>query len=80
MTTKIQKWGNSAGVRIPLALMKAAQLNLNQPVDIIEHNGTIILKPLAAPRYDLSQLLADINEENCHAEIATGDGVGNEAW
>ena len=34
----------------------------------------------AKTRYTLEQLLASITEENTHAEIDTGELVGNEVW
>ena len=40
MRTVVRKWGNSASVRIPAAIMEAAHLQLDMPVDIREEGGT----------------------------------------
>lgn len=32
------------------------------------------------PAFDLDDLLAQITEENIHAEVETGEGIGNEVW
>ncbi len=36
MQVLVEKWGNSASVRIPAAVMEAAQLSLDQAVDVRE--------------------------------------------
>jgi antitoxin MazE len=80
MKSSIRKWGNSASVRIPAAVMQAARLNLDQAVNIREETGRIIIEPLQKPEYDLAKLLAGITPENRHEEINTGAAVGNEVW
>lgn len=34
-----KKWGNSAAVRIPAAVLEAAQVRLDQPADLREEGG-----------------------------------------
>ena len=36
--------------------------------------------PTAKIRYSLEQLVAGITEENAHAEVDTGEPIGNEVW
>jgi antitoxin MazE len=79
MRIAVKKWGNSASVRIPAALMEAAHLNLNDMVDVREEGGTIIIEPVRAPAYALADLLDGITADNLHAEVDTGPAVGNEA-
>ncbi|MBK1719866.1 PbsX family transcriptional regulator [Thiocystis violacea] len=80
MQVLVKKWGNSASVRIPAAVMEAACLKLDDPVDVREENGRIVIEPLARKAYDLDALLAAITPDNQHAEVKTGPAVGNEAW
>ena len=80
MKVTVRKWGNSASVRIPAALMEAARLHLDQPVDIREEQGRIIIEPMPAEAYDLAALIAGITEENRHEAIGTGAPMGQEAW
>ena len=42
----VKKWGNSAAVRIPASVLEAAAVGLDQPVDIREDQGRIIIEPL----------------------------------
>ncbi|KAI5915676.1 AbrB/MazE/SpoVT family DNA-binding domain-containing protein [Thauera sp. 2A1] len=80
MQLTVKKWGNSAAVRIPAAIMEAAHLKLDAAVDVREEDGRIIIEPLAHKRYDLDVLLAAITADNLHAEVGTGPAVGNEVW
>lgn len=58
MQVVIKKWGNCAAVRLPAAMMKAANLTLNQLVEIEERDGVITLRPLARRRRSLEDLIA----------------------
>lgn len=80
MQTFVKKWGNSASVRIPAAVMEAAGLYLDDPVDVREETGRIVIKPMHSRKYDLAQLLAGITSDNLHAEASFGQVVGNEAF
>ena len=76
----VKKWGNSAAVRIPAAVLEAAHVRLDQPVDVHEEGGRIIIEPLAPTRYDLATLVAGITDDNRHDPVDTGTPVGHEAW
>lgn len=78
MRAIVKKWGNSASVRIPAGMMEAAQLKLDQPVEVREENGRIVIEPIRPGKYDLAQLLAGITPENLHSEIDFGPPVGRE--
>lgn len=45
MSAKIQKWGNSLGIRIPKSIIEKANLNKNSEVEIENKNGAIIIFP-----------------------------------
>jgi antitoxin MazE len=78
MQVLVKKWGNSASVRIPAAVMEAAKLSLDQPVDIREEAGRVIIEPIAEPVFSLADLLAAVTDENIHAEVDFGPPVGKE--
>jgi antitoxin MazE len=75
----VKKWGNSASVRIPSAVMTAARLSLDETVDVREEGGRIVIEPIRPREYDLAQLLAGITPENLHAEVDFGAPMGKEA-
>lgn len=76
----VRKWGNSASVRIPAAIMEAAHLSLDTAVDIREEGGRVVIEPLNRPDFDLDELLDGITDENIHDETDFGAAVGNEAF
>ena len=78
MRVTVKKWGNSASVRIPVGIMEAAHLSLDDPIDIREEGGRIVIEPIRANEVDLAQLLAGITPENLHAEVSFGASVGKE--
>jgi antitoxin MazE len=79
MRVTVKKWGNSASVRIPAAIMEAAQLALDDVVDIREEGGCIVIEPMRAAGCDLAELLAGITPDNLHAEVGFGEPVGKES-
>jgi antitoxin MazE len=76
----VRKWGNSAAVRIPSALMAEAGLEIDQPVDLRSEHGRIIIEPVRKPRFSLDELVAGIRPDNLHEAIDTGPPVGREVW
>ena len=79
MRTVIKKWGNSASVRIPAAVMQAAHLDLDEAVDVREESGRIVIEPALRKEYDLAELVKQITVENLHDEADFGRPVGKEA-
>ncbi|EGV20421.1 AbrB/MazE/SpoVT family DNA-binding domain-containing protein [Thiocapsa marina] len=79
MRVTVKKWGNSASVRIPAAIMEAARLTLDETVDIREEGGCIVIEPIRPKGYDLARLLDGITPANLHSEVDFGGPVGKEA-
>ena len=80
MRTKIQKWGNSLGLRIPKSFAEEAQLHAGSPVDLSMDDGRLIVRRLRVPSYRLEDLLSKVTKDNLHEEVATSEAVGREAW
>jgi len=76
----VKKWGNSAAVRIPAAVMETAKLALEQPVDVRAENGRVVIEPINKKEYDIQRLIKGISRENCHAPVEFGGPVGHEVW
>ena len=74
----VKKWGNSAAVRIPTAIMALAQLRIDDVVDVHEDNGRIIIEPVRTHSYNLQQLLDEITTENRHDVVDFGKPSGKE--
>jgi antitoxin MazE len=80
MKVQVKKWGNSASVRIPAAVMAAASLSIDQAVEISAADGRVIIEPIKSPVFDLDQLLEQMTPETFHDDVDFGSPVGGEAW
>ena len=82
MLTKIQKWGNSQGLRLTKNLLADAQLGVGDEVDISIKDGILIVTPVKKRRgkHSLEELVARIPENYQTEEINWGEPVGKEAW
>lgn len=57
MRPMVKKWGNSASVRIPVAVLQAAHLDLDEPVDVRKESGRIVIEPARRKEYNLTELV-----------------------
>lgn len=59
MELKIQQWGNSAAVRLPVALLKKHNLACGDLLAVSDSGKEITLRPVKTkPRYRLADLMA----------------------
>jgi len=82
MITKIQKWGNSQGLRISKELLSAADIDVGEEVQVELREGALTVTPLRRTRggHDLRKLVAGIPKGNLAEEVDWGVPVGREAW
>ena len=82
MHAKIQKWGNSQGLRLAKNLLADAQLGVGDEVDISVKDGIMIVTPAKRirGRQKLKDLVARIPENYQTSEVDWGKPVGKEAW
>ena len=79
MKTRISKWGNSLGIRIPKPFASAAGLTEGVEVEITLSGGRIVLSPVAQT-YALEDLVSGITAENRHTDVDWGKPAGAEGW
>ncbi|MCM5699641.1 AbrB/MazE/SpoVT family DNA-binding domain-containing protein [Leclercia sp. LTM14] len=78
-TSHRKKWGNSPSVRLPVAVMREAELNVDDVVNVnVDEEGRIILTPVRKDEPTLESLLAAITDDNLHHEISFGEPQGKE--
>ncbi len=78
--TRIQKWGNSYGLRIPKSILEELELSPDTRLEIRQVEGKIIITPIHPSKVSLEELLKQITPENLHSETDWGTPEGNEAW
>jgi antitoxin MazE len=80
MQTRVQKWGNSLGVRIPRSLAEQIGLDAGSAVSLSAKNGELVVKPALPTRLSLDELLAEVSDSNLHSSVETGSAVGAEIF
>ncbi|ANE58077.1 MULTISPECIES: AbrB/MazE/SpoVT family DNA-binding domain-containing protein [Methylomonas] len=79
MHTEIKKWGNSAVVRLPAAMLAQLKLEIGSPVELTADDGGFRIVPSTAkPVFKLDELLAGMTSDNRHDCIDWGPDVGRE--
>ncbi len=79
MNTRVGKWGNSMGIRIPSGFARDLGIEFDTEVEILEKDGSLTITPVKR-ELSLDELVSQITPENLHHEIDTGNPAGNEAW
>lgn len=62
--TRVQKWGNSLGIRIPREIAVVLQIQPDTLIEITCVEGHLLLTPVHEPPQSLHQLVAQITEQN----------------
>jgi len=82
MVTKVQKWGNSQGLRITRQVLEDAGIQIGDEVDVTARDGVILIAPVRRVRGKLSlqELVSRIPNEYRSSEVEWGKPVGKEVW
>jgi antitoxin MazE len=78
--TRIQKWGNSLGLRIPRSFAQEAGVGPGSEVDLSVKDGDLVVRPARRRTYQLKDLLRRVTAKNLHDEVDTGEPAGREVW
>ena len=80
MKTKVVKWGNSLGLRIPKSFAEEVNVAEGSTVDLSMEDGRLVIQLATQQEYSLAELLGGITETNLHSEVDSGEPVGGEEW
>jgi antitoxin MazE len=82
MITKVQKWGNSQGLRLSKELLSNVDLNVGDAVEVAARDGVLVITPARRVRggHDLRQLVKDIPADYKVEELSWGPPTGREVW
>lgn len=80
MTTSIQKWGNSQGLRIPKLLLESLKWQEGEQLEMILGDGEMILRPAKTKRKSIQELFADYHDDCQLTEMDWGEPEGEEVW
>ena len=82
MITKVQKWGNSQGLRLSKELLSTVRIKIGDAVDVSVHDGALVITPARRVRggLDLAQLVGRIPADYKPEGLDWGPPVGREVW
>ncbi len=77
---KVQQWGNSLAVRIPVSVARAARFTLGQPVELSVGQAGVLVKAIGKPKLSLAQKLAAFDPARHGGEAMVATRLGNEVF
>ncbi len=82
MITKVQKWGNSQGLRLSKSLLSTAAIEIGDEVDVVVQDGVLIVTPVRRVRggHDLRELVRRLPKGSRAKELDWGPPAGREVW
>lgn len=80
MEARLQKWGNSNGIRIPNSFLKLLNLKTNDKVDLEFDNDKIIIVKPKKEKISLEEKFAKYKGENLAKEFSWDNKKGKEIW
>lgn len=76
----IKRWGNSLGVRLPVAVLSEAHLHLDQQVSIEVFDGHLVITPITDDSMSLEQRLEHFDPARHGGEVMATKNIGAERW
>ena len=82
MVTKIQKWGNSQGLRLAKQVLEDVHISVGDDVEVTTRDGLIVIAPVRRIRGKrrLEELVARIPKGYKSEDLDWGEPVGREVW
>jgi antitoxin MazE len=78
MSTTLQKWGNSLGIRVPKAIADQLNLKSGTEVDFDTAGGVLTVRPRRRRKYRLADLLRKAKGPHPHRELFADGPRGRE--
>jgi len=79
----VSQWGNSKGIRVPVEILRKAEIDLNDKLffDVDENKRIILTRAPMPKKGTLEHLFKDYDEGAFQTElIDIGEPVGDEKW
>ena len=80
MEIRIQKWGNSDGIRIPRNILKSLNIKTNDILNIEEVNKEIIISIPEKKKVSLEEKFKEYKGKNLSKDFSWDESVGKEIW
>lgn len=80
MEARLQKWGNSDGIRIPSSFLKSLGLKTNDKVELIQEEDKIVILKSKKEKISLEERFANYNGDNLAKDFVWDEAKGKEIW
>ena len=80
MEIRLQKWGNSEGIRIPSVILKSLNIKANDKLKIEQVDNKIIITKSNNNKISLKERFDKYNGENHAKDFSWDENVGKEIW
>ena len=80
MEARLQKWGNSAGVRIPSSILKSLNIKTNDILNIEQEEDKIVISIPKKKKISLEERIKNYHSDNLAKDFSWDEPVGKEIW
>ena len=80
MLAKVQKWGNSQGLRLAKHLLDDARISVGDEVEVFVQQEQIRIRKISKPKFDLAEMVSRMPASYKVNEESFGKPVGKEEW
>lgn len=80
MKIKLQKWGNSIGIRIPSSVLKSFNLKENDIIDLKEEEDRIVITKSLNKNISLLERFSNYKGNSLAKEFVWDEPKGKEIW
>ena len=80
MAAKIQKWGNSQGLRLAKTILEDAGISVGDDVEVVVGKHEIRLTKRSRPKFLLTEMVARMPKGDRTIEEVLGGTVEREEW
>ena len=78
--SKIQKWGNSQGIRIPKKMLETLDLKVNDSISIEEGENCLKIKKVEEKLSNIEKLFLNYDGKYEKIDLDWDNEVGKEIW
>ena len=78
--SKIQKWGNSQGIRIPKKMLETLDLKVNDSISIEEAENCLKIKKVKEKLSNIEKLFLNYEDKYEKIDLDWDNEVGKEIW
>lgn len=80
MEARLQKWGNSVGIRIPHSILKELNLKINDWINIEKVEDRIVMTKQINPKISLEERFSEYHGKNLAKDFSWDEARGKEIW